>query len=290
MKRIISLSLIILLVFSNLSISFAQDQDFVEETVWIKAGDHEIPGILLMPKIEKGQKVPGVLMLHGWASDKDEVGNMYKDLAHKLGRNKIASLRIDFAGSGASKQEYFLNNQRQSIADGQKALTYLLANEKIDHKNIGVIGFSQGGSIGQAIVAREPQVKAFATWSTASGNGEPDQSEEAKEAKEKGYVMIDSFKGKLKQSKEFYIEKENARGLDEISKNYKGALLVIAGEKDDVVDPEVSRKLIDSVKSNDKTLKIFKEADHIFKVLSEDRSIANKTIDLTAEWFINIFK
>lgn len=290
MKKIRVLSLVMLIIFASLSPSFAGKNEFTEKRVWIKAGDHEIPGLLVMPKLETGDKVPAVLMLHGWVSDKNEVGNMYRDLAYKLGKNKIASLRIDFAGSGDSKQEYFLNNHRQSVADGQKALNYLLANESIDHTNIGVIGFSQGGAIGQAVVAREPQVKAFATWSTARGNGEPDESQEAKKAKEKGFVMVDSFKGKLKQSREFYLERENARGLDEIARNYRGALLSIAGEEDDVVDPEVSRELVNLVKSNDKTLKILRGGDHIFNVLSEDRSLANETIDITVNWFLNIFK
>lgn len=84
-------------------------------------------------------------MLHGWVSNKDEVGNMYKDLAGSLAKNGVASLRIDFAGSGDSKQAYELNNQNQSVADGQKALNYLLASDKIDSSKVGVLGFSQGG-------------------------------------------------------------------------------------------------------------------------------------------------
>lgn len=70
-------------------------------------------------------------MLHGWVSNKDEVGNMYKDLEGFLAKSGVASLRIDFAGSGDSKQAYELNNQNQSVADGQKALNYLLASVKL---------------------------------------------------------------------------------------------------------------------------------------------------------------
>lgn len=52
-------------------------------------------------------------MLHGWVSNKDEVGNMYKDLEGFMAKDGVASLRIDFAGSGDSKQAYELNNQNQ---------------------------------------------------------------------------------------------------------------------------------------------------------------------------------
>lgn len=169
-------------------------------------------------------------------------------------------------------------------------MNYLLASDKIDSSKVGVLGFSQGGEIGQAVVAREPQVKAFATWSTGRGNGEEDKSKEALEAKKNGFVTIETFRGPLKQSKDFYIAKGNSRGLDEISRNYKGGLLVIADNKDDVVSPEVSKELINSVDTLDKTLKIFPEGDHIFNVWSGDTSLAKETIKITNDWFKNILK
>lgn len=101
--------------------------------------------------------------------------------------------------------------------------------------------------------------------------------------------MIDSFRGPLKQSKQFYISKENLRALDEISTRYHGSLLVIAGSEDTVVDPSISHELINSVKSNDKTLRILEGADHIFNVLTEDQTLAEKTINLTADWFVDRF-
>lgn len=289
-KKVITMLLALVLVLSSFNVALGAPMKFTEENIQIKAGDHVIPGVLVMPELGKDKKAPAVLMLHGWASDKDEVGNMYKDLAEQMAKKGIASLRIDFAGSGDSKQEYFLNNQNQSTADAQKSLNYLLAHDKIDHNNVGVLGFSQGGAIGQSVVAREPQVKAFATWSTGRGNGEENKSKEAMEAKKEGFVMIDSFRGPLKQSRDYYLAKENSRGLDEISRNYRGALLVIAGNKDESVDPKVSKELLNSVDSHYKTLKIFEEGDHIFNVLSEDKSIANETIEMTGNWFYEVFK
>ncbi len=287
-KQLLVLTLSLILLLSNVAIVSATEMDkFEEQFVKIPAGNHYVPGILTLPLVNKDQKVPAVLMLHGWASNKDEVGDMYKNLAHQLASKGIASLRIDFAGSGDSEQEYFENNMDLSIADSQKALTYLLTHQRIDYDKVGgVLGFSQGGAIGQAVVAREPQVKAFATWSTARGNGISDNSLEAKEAKENGFVMVDSFRGgPLKQSKQFYVSRENARALDEITMRYNGALLVVAGSEDTVVDPDISHELVNSVKSNDKTLRILEGADHIFNVLSEDNSLADKTINLTANWF-----
>jgi len=47
-----------------------------------------------------GDKAPAVLLLHGFASSKDEVGNLYKQLSDELFKVGISSLRIDFRGWG----------------------------------------------------------------------------------------------------------------------------------------------------------------------------------------------
>lgn len=79
---------------------YADDVAFQETQVTLKGG---IQGILVEPQ-EKAQ-VPVVLMLHGFGSHKDEVGDMYKRLAEALGKHDIASLRIDFPRLGGKCRE-----------------------------------------------------------------------------------------------------------------------------------------------------------------------------------------
>lgn len=62
--------------------------------------DNGVVATLAMPASDSA--VPAVLMLHGFASVRDEVGEMYKRLAAELGERGIASLRIDFRGWGES--------------------------------------------------------------------------------------------------------------------------------------------------------------------------------------------
>lgn len=263
--------------------------NYTESLINIPAGNHDIPGILTLPKTKKDEKTPAVLMLHGTASNKDEVGNMYKDEAAKLADKGIASLRIDFAGSGDSKQDYSENFIDLSIADSQKALNYLLVHEQVDASNIGVLGFSQGGQIAQAVVAREPQVKALATWNTAYGNGRQfnsgAQGAEMLEAKKNGFVMVDTFRGPLKHSYRYYIALENVRALDELTQRYTGPILAVTGSEDTTVTPIVSEELIERIQSTDKTLYYVKGADHTFNVLTEDKTCSQETISVTADWF-----
>jgi len=59
-----------------------------------------------------GRAVPAVLLLHGFASSKDEVGNMYAREAKALAEKGIASLRIDFAGFGKKRGRPGFDNDR----------------------------------------------------------------------------------------------------------------------------------------------------------------------------------
>ena len=76
-----------------------------ESVVSIPNGDHEVPATVCMPSGEG--KFPVVVMLHGTGSNRDEAGNGYKMaapvLAEKYG---IATVRIDFMGSGDSTADY----------------------------------------------------------------------------------------------------------------------------------------------------------------------------------------
>ena len=77
--------------------SAQDDMDYDEYTVTL---DGEIAGVVVQPSGDG--PFPAVLMLHGFASSKDEVGGMYQRLAAQLGEQGIASLRIDFRGWGES--------------------------------------------------------------------------------------------------------------------------------------------------------------------------------------------
>ena len=119
--------------------SKADDARVKETLVWITSGNHQVPGIFAVPKARgSAATYPAVLLLHGFASAKDEVGNMYKHLARGLAEHGIASLRIDFAGSGQSKQTFLELTYPGMVADARAALAWLLRRTNIDKSHVGV--------------------------------------------------------------------------------------------------------------------------------------------------------
>ncbi len=99
---------------------------------------------------EHSAPVPAVLMLHGFASSKDEVGGMYKRAADALAEKGIASLRIDFAGFGKSDGDTGSTTVSAQLEQARQALTALKATDGVDPARLGVLGFSLGGGVAHA--------------------------------------------------------------------------------------------------------------------------------------------
>ena len=130
---------------------------------------HEIPATLTLPvSASKDAKVPGVVMLHGTGSNRDEAGMGYALAAPRMAADGIATLRIDFMGNGDSTASYRDYNYTSAVIDAKAAADYLAGLETVDGGNLGVMGWSQGGT--DALLAAEAHPDTFqavVTWSGA---------------------------------------------------------------------------------------------------------------------------
>ncbi|RYY04916.1 MAG: alpha/beta fold hydrolase [Gammaproteobacteria bacterium] len=271
---------------------------YSEQTLSIDNGTYKVPGILVRPSgIPFSQKIPVVVLLHGTASQKNEVGGLYQRLAIYLAQKGYASLRIDFAGTGDSPVDYRFYNLTSAQADTTAALNYLEVQPEFDHTRMGLIGFSQGGLIAQLVAEQDPRIKAMVTWSSVGGNGidifKFMFDEYYAEAQKNGYAVV-KFPWRaqpLNFGLQWFNEIKANTSLDNL-KNYNGKLLAIAGSNDVLVPNESSRKIIKAARSTDATLVVIKGADHMFNVLGDsnanglatDQSTAENMLITTAEW------
>lgn len=264
------------------------DRRLVEYTVQIPAGDYHIPAILAVPK-RGGPKAahPGVLLVHGFASHKDEVGDMYKRLARTLALEGYASLRFDFAGSGDSSQPFVENTFDGMVADTRTALDYFAALSSIDEDRIGLVGFSLGAPIGATVAGSDTRVKAFATWSGSITNG--DEMFEGfidayyDEACPDSSVVVDLGWRVVELSCEWFDTMLASAARDAIGE-YAGPILAIAGTEDPGPASR-SRQIAQDAATLDFTMRILEGADHIYHVLTPDQTLAEMVLKLTGEWF-----
>jgi uncharacterized protein len=254
--------------------------------VWIPAGDHRIPGILALPKAGgAARSYPAVLMLHGFASHKDEVGDMYLREARRLAARGIASLRIDFAGTGDSKQPYTANTWTGMVADAVTAYDWLVANPRTVDRRIGVLGFSMGSKVGLGLLAERPNIPAFASWSGALEDGIPPGFMDLyDEAQEDGSVVLDLGFAVVELSLAWFDTMIASTPLSDAA-GYNGSILAVAGSEDTTVDPSVSQAFVALLETPDETLRIIDGADHIYNVLTPDQTRAETAMVITADWF-----
>lgn len=102
-------------------------------------GDHGIAlhGILYLPSVAISRKcVPGMVMCHGYGSDK----LIFENSARELAAEGVAVLTFDFRGHGTSGGKL----DGSMVDDVMDAWDYMLTRPEIDTKCMGLIGHSMG--------------------------------------------------------------------------------------------------------------------------------------------------
>lgn len=281
MKRLICSVLVLAFVSLN---AFA---DVLSTPLTLDNGEYEIPAIMTSP--EGTAVVPGVILLHGSASHKNEVGDLYLRLAEQLANNGIASVRIDFAGTGDSPVDYTHYTLKTAVRDAEVALAFLRSQPQVDDHRIGVVGFSQGGLIAQLLLAQQPGIKSFVAWSSVASDGIGPFADMFETlymtAKREGQVEQQfAWRPPLSISYEWFEQVMANQSLSGMAE-YTGSVLAIAGSNDTVVPPTAATRLIVASGSDVARAVNIKGADHIFNVLDENANQDEQLLEMTTEWF-----
>lgn len=207
-----------------------------------------IVGTLALPAGEG--PFPVALLLHGFTGMRHELpvvgtdDTMFSRAARWLGERGVASLRIDFRGSGESDGAWEDTTFSGQIADAIAALDYLEMIEGVDSGNISIVGLSQGGLVGAATAGRDARVSSLVLWSAVSNPvmsygillGYDTLLAGAGSGDEAMTIMLPwgaetSLKGP------FFDDIFLVDPVAEIA-SYSGPLLVITGARDDTVTPQ----------------------------------------------------
>lgn len=246
--------------------------------------DSEIAAIVGRPQVDG--PVPAVVMLHGFASVKDEVGNMYKRLAAELGARGIASIRIDFRGWGESGGGMENSTVTGMVEDAAVAYEYLASQDFVDVSRMGVLGFSLGGRIAIVSAAQNPnRYISMVLWSTG-GNIDPIafQGQEAYDtAHAEGQVVLDLGWREVTLGKDFF-DSLAAYDVEVEFPKYDGSFLVVAG-MDDPSPAEYLTWYLERAQGELRAAYAVEGGDHIYQVLTEDQTMSDKVIRVTADWF-----
>lgn len=264
----------------------SEELEMIIENLEISGGDHTIPAVLTLPAgASADQKYPAVLMLHGTASNKDEAGNGYQDLAPLMAEQGIATLRIDFMGLGDSTADSADFSNSTAVADANAAYEFLATKDGIDSGRIGVMGWSQGGTDALLVAADNSGFQSVLTWAGATDLTSILTPEMREEAAANGFaIMTFDWREDLKLGQKWIDEVDSTDVLAETAK-ITAPILAIAGTADTVVLPEVADAILAAAQNDLSATHLIEGADHTFNLFTEDRSAYEELCETTISWF-----
>lgn len=236
----------------------------------------KIVGILDLPKADK--TMPLVLCLHGFGGTK-ESNQEWTDILNPLG---VATLRIDFHGSGESKGLFEEKTISGFIDDAESALRYISELRNIDQAKIGIAGTSMGAVTAILTASKSKKISCLVALCPAVEEGNVIASlyddADFDRVKERGFVQV--LKNGMRQKLNYsFFEDAKTYPLTQIAQKIHYPFLVIMGEKDTVVPFEQVE--IFATKVSSAKLIALPDSDHD---LEADWPIVEKAI---REWFID---
>lgn len=114
--------------------------------------------------------VPLLVMFHGFTGTLSEKHFLLSRLSRAVVAEGVATLRVDFGGSGESDGEFIDVTPLTEVIDGQAVVAYGCGLPEVDPRRVGLMGFSLGGFVAANVAAREQaRLKALVLVSAATG-------------------------------------------------------------------------------------------------------------------------
>lgn len=228
--------------------------------VKFKVGKETLRGSLFVP--EGNGPFPGVVFYHGRGSSRKR----YIEISKRLEASGIMALAFDFRGCGESDGVFKNQTQRMGIDDARAGLEFLL-DQNVDKNRIGVMGTSFGGYVA-SILMGEFYVKSLILRAPADY---PDETLE---------THVKSIKDLENIDREKWLKSISYRGIA----HFKGNLLVIQSEKDDVVKDWIVKNYYDRAENAVKReLFVQKGAGHSLHATPD---LLKEFYKLTFDWFL----
>ncbi len=138
----------------------------MKEYVEIKRDGLTLRGMLHRP--DKEGKVPMVIILHGFADDRNEINFVHNELSNRLCLEGIASVRFDMIGSGESDGRFEDMTISSEILDVYAMIDYVKTFDFVDTNRIALHGCSLGGCVASIVAGRRKEdIQALSMWCPA---------------------------------------------------------------------------------------------------------------------------
>jgi uncharacterized protein len=269
--------------------------EFRSTDTWINSRSVQIPVTIVVPVDSTSEPMPMVILLHGHGGTRHEAGG-YKRVAEGLAARGIASIRMDFPGCGDSLEGFKNNNLTNMTADLNAARSYALQTLDINENRMGMLGFSMGGRLALSKGSNAADYRAIGLWAPDAEDGEAnireylggsEQYETMKAtAKRQGFAAFTTFWGQDQQLGYRWFTDMEASTVTPTLEQYRGALMVLYGDLDTVVKPEISRSVLKkAINASPAVEYLIAGADHGLGLFNNDTLRSEQVIDDTIAFF-----
>ena len=205
----------------------------MESFASLRVGGQRVYGMLHLPDEEPagGTGHPSVLILHGYTGNRGGDHRLLPLLSRYLMGLGIASLRIDFRGSGESEGDFSEMTVSRELEDAAAAFDHLRSYPGLDPQRAMLLGFSMGGMVA-ALAAPQVRPHRLALWA-------PALPELWLRLLPGGYLPpVVTDQGGWPVGREFLTEMARLRPL-EAAASWGGPARVFHGDADTSVPPEM---------------------------------------------------
>ena len=267
------------------------DAQYTAEEASVSASDGaQLIGTLTLPA-DVDPPFPAVILITGSSpQNRDMMGSRsepacfyrpFRQIADSLSRRGIAVLRMDDRGVGCSGGGSLTQATTADRADDIRAgLNYLRKHDKIDNGRFGLIGLSEGSTIGTMIAATDPTIHALVLMAVRAGNPrmihvyqnlyeveriESLTDEDRERKKAELLYGLDQYlsSGKATPWQEFFFDYDPLPAARKVS----CPVLILHGDRDAHTPFENAHKYAEAMRSGgnkDVTVKILADHNHIF--------------------------
>lgn len=257
------------------------------DSIVLENKGQKIFGVFHRPIVPENQKCPVVLMCHGLGGHKVGRYRMYVILSEQLSKRGIASLRIDFRGSGDSEGDFSEMTLSGEVSDALKGVDYLLHTPHlgIDTSRMGIFGRSVGGTVAMMTAEKARKFKSIAIWAALfDGHQWLDKWNmlHSGELSDEHKLELMRINGQV-PGFDFFKELFAIDMIDHLKPLSKTPFLNIHGEKDEIVAVQHSYHYENARKSAEANSQFIRlpQSDHDFSYVVEQE----QAIKETSEWF-----
>jgi pimeloyl-ACP methyl ester carboxylesterase len=277
--------------------------EWEERTLTFQNQGMNLVATLVTPKGIR--RPPIVITLNGFAEDRfyKEIPNtggehFYPRLSRILAEQGIATMRVDYRGSGDSDGDYTMTTFSTQVSDALAAVQYICTalRRAVDWKSLAMLGFSQGGLVTSVAASLDDHIDSIVLLSAVASPPITYSSLLPLDGIKQGLALPDGgtitlpiyvgdwYLGDIELGKGFFQDMFLVNPPAAV-RAYKGPMLYVAGIKDIIVWPQplAGQMFIDYHDGIEKLVVL--DGDHEF---DSDYSfeVFDEAVYWAAAWFI----